>query len=83
MITVMKQRLLTIAFAALLALAPLAASAAKDEEETNLWEARMEGYPTNVRLEEKGTSLTWLLTIVLVAMTVAAMLKNAKRTHLD
>ena len=83
MMAPMKHRLLTFAFAAVVMLAPLTAFAAKDEEETNLWEARMEGYATAVRLEDKGTALTWLLVIVLSATALAAMLKNAKRTHLD
>jgi len=74
---------LTFAFAAVVMLAPLAAFAAKDEEETNQWEARMEGYASPVRLPDAGTSLTWLMVIVLAAMALASMLKNAKRTHLD
>jgi hypothetical protein len=87
MMAYMKHRLLTFAFAAvpaiIVVLSPLFAFAAKDEEETSQWEARLEGYASAVRLDEKGTALTWLIVIVLSALAVATMLKNAKRTHLD
>jgi hypothetical protein len=58
-------------------------SLAKEDEETARLEARLEGYPTNVRMKEGSTALTWLMIGFLSAAAVSTMLKNAKRTHLD
>jgi hypothetical protein len=82
MMTPMKHRLLPLAFSLITLLAPVAALAA-DEEETSQLEARMEGYATGVRLPSSGTALTWFAVIFLAAMAIGALLKNAKRTHLD
>jgi hypothetical protein len=82
MMTDMKHRLLPFLFTLITLLAPVVAMAADDEDSTG-WEARLEGYATTVRLPQSGTALTWFATIFLAAMAIAALLKNAKRTHLD
>jgi hypothetical protein len=64
-------------------LAPVVALAAKEDEETALLEARLEGFPGKVRLESGSTALTWLLISFLGLIAISALFKNAKRTHLD
>jgi hypothetical protein len=78
----MKQRLYQLAVAMTLTLATLSASAREDEESA-LKEGRLEGYPTAVKLPSGSTALTWLCAGFVSAITVATLLKNAKRTHLD
>ena len=56
---------------------------AQDEENSKVYDARLEGYPSNVTLDSSSTALLWLLMIVLAAMCVGVMFKNARRTHLD
>jgi hypothetical protein len=53
------------------------------QEEDKIYDARLEGYGTNVTLENSSTALMWLLLFVLAALCVGVMFKNAKRTHLD
>jgi hypothetical protein len=56
-----------------------------------IYDARLEGYaeaggnsnPINVTLESSSTATMWLLLIVMAALCVGVMFKNAKRTHLD
>lgn len=77
----MKHRLLSIGWAALtLLLSPISAMA---QEELKYYDARLEGYPTNVTLESSSTALTWLLFIFLAVICIGVMFKNARRTHLD
>jgi len=66
-----------------LAAAVLPASAlAQDESPKN--DARLEGYEARVQLESADTTpLTWLLLVVLAALAMWGMFKNARRTHLD
>lgn len=64
-------------------LAPVVTLAAKEDEETALLEARLEGYQSNVRLPNSSTALTWMLISFLGVIAVATLFKNAKRTHLD
>jgi hypothetical protein len=61
---------------------PLAAMA-QDEEEDKIYDARLEGYPTNVTLDSRSTSLTWMMLMALAAVCVGVMFKSANRSHLD
>jgi hypothetical protein len=54
-----------------------------EDEETARLEARLEGYPIQVRMPSGSTALTWLMIGFLSAITIAVLFKNAKRTHLD
>jgi hypothetical protein len=60
---------------------PLIAAAAEGEKE--VYDARLEGYPQNVTLQGGSTALSWLLLIVLAALCVGVLFKNANRSHLD
>ena len=82
MIAFMKSRLLALFIAVATFLLPLVALA-KEDEETQQLEARLEGYTLNVRMPHASTALTWLLICFLAVCAVAALFKNAKRTHLD
>jgi hypothetical protein len=82
MMNTMKQKLLTMLYALAGVLLCPAALWAQDEE-SKIYDARLEGYNTNVTLENSSTALMWLLLFVLAAMCVGVMFKNAKRTHLD
>jgi len=86
MMAVMKNRLLALLPGLLVAVATFALpliALAKEDEETQQLEARLEGYANNVRLPHASTALTWLLISFLAVCAVAALFKNAKRTHLD
>jgi len=54
---------------------------AADEEKVP--DARIQNFQKTVSLPEGGTALTWLLLIFLTLICLAALFKNAKRTHLD
>ena len=63
-------------------LAPLPALA-QDEDEIKM-DARLEGYEgTNVSVPNQSTALIWLLFVFLGVVGLAALFKDAKRTHLD
>jgi hypothetical protein len=74
-------RKLIVALAPVLftALTPLASVA----DERVPYDARLEGYPQNVTLDGGGTALSWLLLIILAALCIGVMFKNANRSHLD
>ena len=61
-------------------LAPAAALAQEEEVERD---ARLEGYASKVALDNDSTALMWILLIVLGALAMGVMFKNARRTHLD
>ena len=61
-------------------LSPAMALAADEDKLPN---AREQNYTKTVSMPEGGTALTWLLLIVLTGLCLAALFKNAKRTHLD
>ena len=86
MITCMKLKLLRcivpIVASVIVLLSPITAMA-QDDENSKIYDARLEGYPGNVTLESSSTALLWLLLIVLAAACVGVMFKNARRTHLD
>ena len=58
-----------------------AMSLAADEDK--LPDARIQNFTKVVTLPEGGTALTWLFLIFLTIICLAALFKNAKRTHLD
>ena len=80
MMKLMRERLLRVVCWLLVVLSPSLALAADDEK---LPDARIQNYPKPVSVPEGGTALTWLLLIFLTLICLAALFKNAKRTHLD
>ena len=68
------------AFTLAAVLAPAAALAQEEEVERD---ARLEGYASNVGLDNDSTALMWILLIFLGALAMGVMFKNARRTHLD
>ena len=61
-----------------------AARAASDDEEPVKHDARTEGYaPARVQTEGNSVALTWLLFIFMSVICLAALFKDARRTHLD
>jgi hypothetical protein len=82
MMAAMKLRLLNLCFAMATVFVPVLALA-KEDEETALLEARLEGYTQQVRLEDGGTAMAWMLLGFLGIVALACLFKNAKRTHLD
>ena len=82
MIVGMKHRLLALCVAAVSVLhAPLAALA--QDEESKIYDARLEGYGSSVTLDSGGSGLTWLLLIVLAALCLGVLFKSSGRSHLD
>ena len=75
-----KQFLRVIAWMVAVLLSPAMALAADDEK---LPDARIQNFVKPVAIPEGGTALTWLLLIFLTLICLAALFKNAKRTHLD
>lgn len=82
MMTFMKQILLRLVLAAAGVVFCPTMLLAQDDE-SKIYDARLEGYGSNVTLENSSTALMWLLLVVLAAICVGVMFKNAKRTHLD
>ena len=60
----------------------VAALAAVAQEEEITRDARLEGYESNVFVENDSTALTWLF-FVLLGVLAIGFFKNAKRSHLD
>jgi len=77
----MKVRLLQLVCRVLGVVLLPAMSLAADEDK--LPDARIQNFTKTVTLPEGGTALTWLLLILLAGICLAALFKNAKRTHLD
>jgi hypothetical protein len=69
-------------WACLLASALTPAVALAQEEEVPR-DARLEGYPQKVHLDNDSPALSYILLIVLGALALSVMFKNARRTHLD
>jgi hypothetical protein len=67
----------------LLALSPAAALAQRDQAERDFVDARLEGYPTSVTLKPAGDAMSWIALLVLGALCVGGLFKDAKRSHLD
>jgi hypothetical protein len=68
----------------LVVFAPVIALAASDDEGPKP-DARLEGYGSTVTLPAgtSGTSLLWIVFIILGILCISVLFKNAKRTHLD
>lgn len=79
-LTALKNRLIAPACALMALLAAPGMVSAQDEP--TIVDARLENYPQSVTLTG-STALTWLLLVVLVAICVAVVFKNANRSHLD
>ena len=65
-----------------LALPGTVRASSSDDEDQPKHDARTEGYQAG-QVEKNGTSLTWMLFVVLMVISLAALFKDAKRTHLD
>ena len=82
-------RVLLMAVLLIGAIAPSAALAQRDKPERDVIDARLEGYaddkqsPINVTLPPASEGLTWVALIVLGAICVGGLFKDAKRSHLD
>jgi len=82
MIARMKHRLLGWGVALLTVLSSPLLALAQDEE-TKIYDARLEGYGGNMTLDSGGSGLTWLLLIVLAALCLGVLFKSSGRSHLD
>ncbi len=82
MIELMKHRLLGWGVAVLTVLSSPLVALAQDEE-SKIYDARLEGYANNVTLDAGGSGLTWLLLVVLAVLCLGVMFKTAGRSHLD
>ncbi len=76
----LKMRLVQLICWAIGLLAMPAMALAEDEPRVD---ARLQNFQKNVSVPEGGTALTWMLLILLTMVCLAALFKNAKRTHLD
>ncbi len=81
MMNLMKVRLIQI-FCWIVGILVLPAMALAADED-KLPDARIQNFTKPVSVPEGGTALTWLLLIFLTLICLAALFKNAKRTHLD
>jgi hypothetical protein len=72
-----------LVFVLVVLLTPLASRASSDESQKDPYDARLQNYPQNVVLDGGGTALSYLLLIVLAALCLGVMFKNANRSHLD
>ncbi len=68
--------------AGVLMLASPMPAAAQDDEESDIVDARLEGYGKSVTLEG-STALIWVLLLILGIVCIGPLFMNAKRTHLD
>src|SRR4051794_6919925 len=73
---------LMLAVTLVLATAPREALA-RDDQDKEVYDARLEGYQTPVALDSGSTALTWLLLLLLTGICVGVMFMNPKRSHLD
>ena len=67
----------------MVAMSPAAALAQRDQVERDIVDARLEGYSQGVTLPPASNGLTWVALIVLGAICLGGLFKDAKRTHLD
>ena len=82
MMRAMRQRLLYIAWTAALTLFMPALALAADDEGV-IPNAKAMGYKVKVVVPDRSTTVVWLLFFLLAAVCIAAVFKNAKRSHLD
>jgi hypothetical protein len=77
----MKQRLISVwCWVAGLLLCPMVAWA---QDEAPQIDAKFAGYGNSVKVAEASSTLMWGLFIVLAAVCIAVLFKDAKRSHLD
>lgn len=77
----MKSPLLAWLLGLLLTLGTPALSYGQDDEIK--YDARLDTYAENVKMEASSTALTWLLLVGLGIVCFAVLFKDARRTHLD
>ena len=63
--------------------AALTPSVVLAQEEEVPRDARLEGYPVKVHLDNDSPALSYIFLLFLGAVTLGVMFKNARRTHLD
>ncbi len=83
MIDTMKSTILSLILAMAILLSLPQTSQAKKYEEERDYDARLDGYTEEVRLEPASTALTWILLIGVGVVCCAVLFKDARRTHLD
>ena len=81
MMGIMKHRLIGTVLAATLVLMQPAMLLADDS--TKSYDARLEGYPSNVTLDGGSTIIMWLIVVGLAVIAVGVLFKNANRSPLD
>jgi hypothetical protein len=62
---------------------PVQAQRSGQEEQAPIVDARLEGYEQRVTLDDGGVGLVWMVFILLGAICLGALFKDARRTHLD
>ena len=76
-----RQSIATVVLCGVLAMPSSARAAVEEEDIKN--DARTEGYPGRVKVVNASVALVWLAFLTLSVMSMAAIFKDAKRTHLD
>ncbi|MCY2951439.1 MAG: hypothetical protein NTU53_05610 [Planctomycetota bacterium] len=77
----MKQRLISVwCWVVGLLVCPMVALA---QDEPLQIDAKLEGYGKSVRVGDASSTLMWGLFILLAAVCIAVLFKDAKRSHLD
>lgn len=56
---------------------------ARNEEEVEHYDARVQGYDPDMELKSSSTGMAWMLMVCLGVVCVAVIFKDAKRSHLD
>ncbi len=56
---------------------------AKDDSDADHYDARVMGYDPDVELKSGGNGMMWVVMILLGAICVSVIFKDAKRSHLD
>jgi hypothetical protein len=77
----MKQRLLSLWCGLMVSFVAPALAMAEDEAKEPL--ARFEGFARSVKVESSSLILAWAALLLVGALCVAVLFKDAKRTHLD
>ncbi len=58
-------------------------TAARADDDEVLHDARTEGYASKVQVTKASVALVWLAFLFMGVVSMAAIFKDAKRTHLD
>jgi len=56
---------------------------ARNEEDVEHYDARVQGYDPDMELKSSSTGGAWILLVCLGVVCVAVIFKDAKRSHLD